>query len=71
VKEGKFKGSKMNGLGKARYLDGQLQIGEFRDDKLHGLGKVVHRDGSVLEGVFIDGKPCDLVAADYEGERVK
>ena len=70
VHEGKFKGSKMNGLGKVRYFDGRLHIGEYRVNKLHGLGKQVYPDGSVLEGVFIDGKPCDQVPDRYEGQIV-
>jgi len=68
VCEGKFKRSQLNGLGKVRYPDGELQIGEFSDNKLHGLSKAVFRDGSVLEGVFIDGKPCRQVTARYVGE---
>jgi hypothetical protein len=46
--EGTFINNEFNGLGKLKYLDGNIFIGNFLDNKKHGSGLLYNSNGNIL-----------------------
>lgn len=56
VYEGQMQGTKREGYGKQKWVDGSEYTGDWRDDKACGKGRLRHADGDIYEGEWRDDK---------------